>query len=124
MSTIMVVDDDDLYRACVVEMVSRTGCDVLEASGGSQALHLLENCRPSGVILDLLMPELDGFQVMDAVRRSERLRNLPIIVLTAKDLSRAELDFLAGRGATVLSKGPESRESLIAALAKPRGERS
>ena len=58
------------------------------------------------------------------VRRSERLRNLPIIVLTAKDLSRAELDFLAGRGATVLSKGPESRESLIAALAKPRGERS
>ncbi len=122
---ILVVDDEELDRLTYTKALESIGMETIAVANGREALAWLDqHPTPKAMILDLLMPELDGFQVMDAVRRSERLRNLPIIVLTAKDLSRAELDFLAGRGATVLSKGPESRESLIAALAKPRGERS
>ena len=67
-----------------------------------------------------MMPDLDGFQVIEAVRRSERLQTVPVIVLTAKDLSADERDFLNGRGGVVIPKGPDARQSLLAALGQPQ----
>jgi CheY-like chemotaxis protein len=65
-----------------------------------------------------MMPELDGFAVLDAVRRDGRLNQLPVIILTAKDLTRAELEYLRGHNVVVVPKGPDSRDALLGALRK------
>ena len=119
---VLVVDDEEADRAAFTRALESLGLEVAVATDGRAALTWLENNPPpKAMILDLLMPQLDGFQVMDAVRRSERLRNLPILVLTAKDLAAAELDYLTGRGGIVINKGPEARQSLIAALTQSPG---
>jgi PAS domain S-box-containing protein len=119
---VLVVDDEEADRAAFTRALESLGLEVAIATDGRAALTWLENNPPpKAMILDLLMPQLDGFQVMDAVRRSERLRNLPILVLTAKDLAAAELDYLTGRGGIVINKGPEARQSLIAALTQSPG---
>jgi PAS domain S-box-containing protein len=118
----LVVDDEERDRNAFGKALETLGLEVAVATDGREALAWLEsNPAPKAMILDLLMPQLDGFQVMDAVRRSERLRNLPVLVLTAKDLGAAELDFLTGRGGIVINKGPEARASLIAALTQSPG---
>jgi PAS domain S-box-containing protein len=118
---VLVVDDKEVDRMAQSKAVESLGLEVATASNGREALAWLESQPlPEAVILDLLMPELDGFQVMEAIRRSEKLRQLPVIVLTAKDLSQSELDYLTGRGGIVLSKGPESWDALIATMAQPR----
>jgi CheY-like chemotaxis protein len=121
---VLVVDDEEHDRLGHGKALETLGLEIAVAKNGREALTWLhKNPLPKAMILDLLMPELDGFQVMDAIHRSERLSKLPIIVLTAKDLSQSELDFLAGRGGIVITKGPEARDSLVAALEQPRGAR-
>ncbi len=78
---IMVVDDEQ----AILRMLSRTlepeGYGVILADNGSSALELLEECRPDLVILDIMMPGLDGFQVLDLIRQRS---NVPVIMLTAR----------------------------------------
>jgi CheY-like chemotaxis protein len=65
-----------------------------------------------------MMPELDGFAVLEAVRKDDRLNKLPVFILTAKELTAAELEYLHGRGGVVIPKSPEAREKIMAALRK------
>jgi DNA-binding response OmpR family regulator len=78
---IMVVDDEQ----AILRMLSRTlepeGYGVILADNGRSALELLEECRPDLVILDIMMPGLDGFQVLDLIRQRS---NIPVIMLTAR----------------------------------------
>jgi len=78
---IMVVDDEQ----AILRMLNRTlepeGYGVILADSGSSALALLEECRPDLVILDIMMPGLDGFQVLDLIRQRS---NIPVIMLTAR----------------------------------------
>jgi CheY-like chemotaxis protein len=115
--TALVVEDTDADRESVSRMLQSVGMTVAQASNGRAALKWLEDHSPPAVmLLDIMMPELDGFAVLEAVRKDERLRNLPVIVLTAKDLSSAELEYLRGRGGLVVSKGPAARETVLGAL--------
>jgi len=86
-----------------------------EAADGREALDRLA-VRPSLVLLDLLMPTMDGFEFLAEFRRREELRSVPVVVLTAKDLTAAEHDRLQGSIETVLQKGLLGSEQLLAEL--------
>jgi CheY-like chemotaxis protein len=115
--TALIVEDQEADRASLSHILAAAGMTVAEAVNGRAALEWLENHAPPALmVLDIMMPELDGFAVLDAVRRDERLSKLPVIILTAKDLTASELEYLRGRGGIVIHKGPDARETLLGAL--------
>jgi CheY-like chemotaxis protein len=114
---VLVVDDDTPARMQVAQSLAAAGHEVIEAGNGAEALAWLAGHPVPGLmILDLLMPQMDGFTVLDRVRRDARLAELRIVVLTAKDLTPAERDFLTGRGSVVLTKGAQPGIELLALL--------
>ena len=123
---ILVVDDDPL----ILELHTRTlqslssSYRILHASNGRQALDSIYQERPVLVLLDLMMPELDGFGVLDAMQQDERLRGIPVIVLTSQALTENDMARLNGSAAAVLGKGmftrQETLEHITAALSRKR----
>jgi len=89
----------------------------VEAAGGREAITLVRQVQPHVIILDLLMPEVDGFAVMEAVKADETTRSIPIIVVTAKDLSQEERDTLNSRVEALLQKGLCQQQELLAEVA-------
>ena len=79
-------------------------CRVLRASNGVEALAVMAQTRPDLVLLDLMMPEMDGFAVLEAMREDERTRNIPVIVLTAQLLRHEDMVRLQQGVAAVLGK--------------------
>jgi CheY-like chemotaxis protein len=110
---ILVVDDDADFRALARRMLEREGYAVVEADNGRVALDRLRDATPGVILLDLMMPEMDGFEFADAVRADAAWRSVPIVVITAKDLSPADHERLNGSVARVLQKGALSRETLL-----------
>jgi PAS domain S-box-containing protein len=103
--TVLVIDDDADVRAVVRTTIEGAGMRVADAADGQMALQwLAANPRPSLVLLDLMMPRMDGFEFLDRVRDMPDFAELPIVVLTAKDLSDKERGFLAERTLLVLNK--------------------
>ncbi len=111
---VLVVDDDVTLRQLLRRMLEPEGYAVMEAENGRVALERLRDVSPSVVLLDLMMPEMDGFEFVAEFRRHEAWRAIPIVVITAKDLSRDDRDRLNGYVQKVLQKGAHSREQLLA----------
>ncbi len=105
---VMIVDDNSIDLDRLDRIISKENMSVIRAEGGKECLRLLEKSAPDILILDLIMPDIDGFQVIDAVRRSTRFKNLPIIIVTAKDLSPSEKEFLKGKVSSIIVKSDES----------------
>ena len=124
---VLVVDDHPEDRALLRRMIEACeGYEVVEASGGQEAITLIQRTRPHIIILDLMMPGVDGFAVLEAVKADEATRSIPIIVVTAKDLGEKERNFLSRGVETLLQKGLFGQQELLAdvaaALARlPRG---
>jgi signal transduction histidine kinase/DNA-binding response OmpR family regulator len=115
---VLVVDDDAEVRDIVRSTVQGAGMRVAEAINGRAALDWLRaNPLPALILLDLMMPEMDGFEFLDKVRADAGLRDVPIVVLTAKELTEQERAFLAERTILILSKSAQPIGSLGAALA-------
>ena len=84
------------------------------ARNGREALRLVHEARPSLIVLDLMMPEMDGFAFLDALRmEGPEFAAIPVVVLTAKDLTADERGLLAGRVQETLRKGAGQRETLL-----------
>lgn len=83
--TILVVDDDPVVGALVVARLGEAGFSVEYASNGERALETLEELAPALVLLDVNMPEADGFEVLQRIRSSERARHIPVIMLTGEN---------------------------------------
>ena len=111
---VLVVDDDAKSRDVLRRTLTKEGWTVAEAANGREALDHLERGRPVLVLLDLMMPEMDGFEVLERMRRDEAWRDIPVIVVTAKDLTREDIDRLNGHVAKVLQKGAYQRRDLLA----------
>lgn len=113
--TILVVDDDpgmrDLHKRILEELVPR--CHIVCAQDGCQALEIMAQQRPDLVMLDLVMPNLDGFAVLQAMRESESTRDVPVIVLTAQILTERDMARLQKGVAAVLAKGIYSSSELL-----------
>jgi CheY-like chemotaxis protein len=117
-AVVLIVDDDAEVRDVISTTLRKAGLATAEAVNGRAALDWLDgNPLPDLVLLDLMMPETDGFQFLERLReRPERL-NVPVVVLTAKDLTAEERVFLAERTVLVLGKSSQPITSLGTALA-------
>ena len=111
---ILVVEDDPMAADIVMRTVQGDGRTCRHARNGREALSMIHQARPALIILDLMMPEMDGFTFLDALRaEGPDFADIPVVVLTAKDLTQAEQESLAGRVMETLRKGAGQRENLL-----------
>jgi CheY-like chemotaxis protein len=111
---VLVVDDDAEIRQLLRRMLEPDGYRVVEADNGRVALDRLRDVVPSVVLLDLMMPEMDGFEFVAEFRRQPTWRAIPIVVITARDLSREDRERLNGYVQKILQKGAHGRDELLA----------
>jgi signal transduction histidine kinase/DNA-binding response OmpR family regulator len=113
---VLVVDDDPATRDWVERNLRRDGWSVVLAANGRLALDALASRSPEVILLDLLMPEMDGFEFLDELRRRPEWRQIPVIVLTCKDLTAEDRQRLNRGVARVLQKGGLGYADLLAAV--------
>lgn len=111
----VLVIEDNVDSARLLQRILQTkgGYDVHIAQDGAEGLKMVEKVRPDLIITDLMMPQLDGFQVIDNIKSDERYSHIPIIVITAKELSVKELHRLNNQIDTLLRKGSFLSEDLL-----------
>ena len=112
-SVALVVDDDATARDMASRALVRSGWHVREAINGREALASLEESVPSLILLDLLMPEMDGFELVTALHDNPRWRSIPIIVVTAMDVSASDRMRLDGGVQHIFQKGTYDMSDLI-----------
>jgi len=113
-SSILLVDDDPKALELLQEALRSAGYEVQSVRSGARALEVLANKVVGAILLDLLMPGMDGFQVIRHVRQEPALRDLPILVMTAKNLSREEIALLQRETQGLLQKDGSWKQQLIA----------
>jgi signal transduction histidine kinase/CheY-like chemotaxis protein len=114
---VLVVEDDAGAREMIRQTIEKMSLPVAEADNGVQALDWLgEHPAPAVILLDLMMPEMDGFEVLDALAAHPQWREIPVIVITAKQLTAAERERLLGQARKVIEKGGASRLDIVAAI--------
>jgi signal transduction histidine kinase/CheY-like chemotaxis protein len=111
---VLIVDDDPVTREVVRRPLTKAGWSVSEATGGCEGIAYLSRSQPAVVLLDLMMPGMNGFEVLKRMRDEEAWRDIPVIIITAKDLGREELARLNGQAERVFKKGAYDRAELIA----------
>jgi CheY-like chemotaxis protein len=110
---VLVVEDDPQGREMLRRALSRQGWEVLEAADGRAGLACLDQLCPALILLDLLMPEMDGFEFMDLLRQRPDHRHIPVIVVTAKELTDEDCRRLDGDVMQILQKGAFSPDDLV-----------
>jgi CheY-like chemotaxis protein len=115
---ILVVEDDEATRATIRQMLEREGWDVAEAGNGRVALEHLEAGLPDAIVLDLMMPEMDGFEFIAHLRNHAQWCTLPVLVATATELSEQDLERLNGQVVRVIRKAGQPPDELLAGLGK------
>jgi signal transduction histidine kinase/DNA-binding LacI/PurR family transcriptional regulator/DNA-binding response OmpR family regulator len=115
-TSILIVDDEPGILEMHARIVSTWSpeCDVRRARNGREAIEMLRSARPDLVLLDLMMPELDGFGVLDMMRGDQMYRDIPVIVLTGQVLTQADMARLNHGVTNVLKKGMFSVEETLA----------
>ncbi|MEP6506772.1 MAG: response regulator [Gemmatimonadales bacterium] len=115
---ILIVDDDAATRGLMRTMLEKQGCIVTEAENGEAALASMELNRPSLIFLDLLMPVMDGFVFVDRVRQRREWRTIPIVVVTAHELSSSDRRRLNGNVEEVIQKSGRPADDLQAQVSE------
>ena len=110
---VLLVEDDEPTRAMMKQMLEKQGWKVTEAANGVEGLARMAENRPALILLDLMMPEMDGFEFASIVHRHEEWGGIPIVVLTAKDLSQEERTQLGRHVHQVVQKSGQSQEELL-----------
>jgi signal transduction histidine kinase/DNA-binding response OmpR family regulator len=112
-TSILVVEDDQPTRVMVARLIEREGWLAVQAENGRRALELLKTFTPSVVLLDLLMPEVDGFAVLREMRANASWREIPVVVLTSLDLTGEVRRLLYQQAERVLQKGLYTKDELL-----------
>lgn len=125
MGRVLVVDDEpDVLLLCRLNLQQR-GHEMIEATEGSRALELAREGHPDVIVLDLMLPGISGYDVLEALQRDDATSKIPVLVLTAKSL-RADRERSQGLGAAAfLTKPfmPSELCELVDSLASPSGPR-
>ncbi len=106
-----------MSRTMTSRMLERAGWQVETAENGQEALECVEARRPELILLDLMMPEMDGFEFAARLRANPDWRAIPIVVLTAKDITSEDQRRLNGYVERILHKGASGQEELLAQVA-------
>lgn len=110
---VLAIDDDESIRELYMATLSAQGYKVHTAANGPEGLHIAENIEPDIIILDLMMPGMDGFEVAGQLKRNPRTQQIPIIVVSAKELTIGERMRLMGHIEDCVSKESFTREQLL-----------
>ncbi len=116
--SILVVEDDGPTREFVAELLSKSGYEVRTAADGAEARTRMKEFHPQLVILDLILPEISGFQLLQEWRADPRTADLPVFVLTSKDLTREEIEYLRTRATTLFHKQDSWPDTLVQQAAR------
>jgi CheY-like chemotaxis protein len=111
--TALVVEDDDKTRQMLGRMVEKEGWGVAEAANGAAALAMMRTMTPDIILLDLMMPEMNGFQFLQEIRKQPAWRSIPVVVITAMDLSVDEREQLSMQVHQIMQKGAYNRDQLL-----------
>ena len=112
--TVVVIDDDPMDLDLVEAVLAPAGYSVLRAAGGEEGVALVAREQPAVVLLDLLMPGVDGFAVIERLRADPATAEVPIVVLTAKEMTGDDRDRLAGQIDYLARKGAFGGKHLVA----------
>jgi signal transduction histidine kinase/DNA-binding response OmpR family regulator len=118
---VLVVDDDPDALDLAVAMVEGGGYEIQTATNGREALDAITKRRPDAIILDLMLPEMDGFEVVHRMSLNPDWHDIPVILLTARDLSHEERRALDIGTARIIQKGSFSRDELLAEVRAAAG---
>ncbi len=112
-SRVLLVEDDAATRDMTRRMLEKEGWLVASAENGKAGLEQVAKNPPELILLDLMMPEMDGFQFVAALEKNEGWRSIPILVVTAKDLTEDDRRRLNGHVERIMQKGAYQREDLL-----------
>jgi CheY-like chemotaxis protein len=109
----LVVDDQAENRTLLRRTLESEGWTVIEAVNGRDGLEHVEARRPDMIFLDLMMPEMDGFEFVERLRSSERGQSIPVLVVTAKDITPQDRQRLSGGVQNILQKAAATPADLV-----------
>jgi signal transduction histidine kinase/DNA-binding response OmpR family regulator len=115
---VLVVDDDPNAAEMICKLLANGGYPWRLAASGQEALARVRDRKPALVLLDLLMPEMDGFEFVRELQADPAMSDLHIIIVTEKDVTLEERGKLGARVDTILRKAPNQREEILNALAR------
>jgi len=101
---LLIVDDNEVSRYIVRELLDRPWLNIEEANNGTEAIRILGEIPPDAMILDLLMPDMNGLEVLKRLRQQPSTKHLPVVVYTSKALSESEKEALERFGTSVIKK--------------------
>ena len=110
---VLLVEDDVEARSIMARTLEKNGWKVSEASNGQEALDVMLDVQPHLILLDLMMPVMDGFGFLAEMRTNPEWQHIPVIVITAKDLTAEDRDKLSGCVEEVLEKNAYTRDQLL-----------
>ncbi len=110
---ILVVDDEPANVEWLEGVLRPAGFSVISAGGGADGIKLAQESHPHLVLLDLIMPGVSGFDVVEALHADEATRSIPIMILTAKDLTDADRSQLNGSVSAILARGSTGAPDLL-----------
>ena len=110
---ILVIDDDSTTRIILRKMLVKDGWRVDEAENGKVAIDQIKKEKPELILLDLLMPVMDGFKFLKVIKTEETFIDIPIIVITSKDLTADDYSFLTANVDKVIQKGDYTQKEII-----------
>ena len=87
---VLIIDDEKMIRLTTGFLIKKKGMEAIEAAGGEQGLALLEQQRPDMVLLDIMMPLMDGWEVLKKIRASKDFSQIPVVIFTAGDFLEAK----------------------------------
>jgi CheY-like chemotaxis protein len=111
--SLLVVEDDEVQRRRIVELIGASDLDITAVDSGEKALAALKAGRFDCAVLDLTLPDIDGFTLLDAISEDEDMRRTPIVIYTARDLNRKEVARLRRVAKTIVIKDARSPERLL-----------
>jgi threonine synthase len=118
---VIIEDTPDAARLIARILQARGGYQAHIATDGAAGIAMVRDLKPDLVITDLMMPDVDGFQVIDTIKSDEKLADIPVIVMTAKELTPRERDQLSGQIASLLQKGSVMDEELLQSIVDSLG---
>ena len=114
--TILIVEDDETTREMLRKSLEKNDFKVRSAVNGKEALEKVSETKPGLIILDLMMPEMDGFEFAERLRENKEWLNIPVVVITAKDLTKEDHSRLKGNVEAIMQKGSYSKNDLMSEI--------
>jgi len=111
---ILIIEDEPHLRELTGRLLSSANYNSVQADNGVHALEQVRTQKPSLILLDLMMPVMDGFEFLTELRENPEWKDIPVVVLTAKDLTEEDYDRLVGKTEKIFAKGASVQETLLA----------